>query len=87
MAAKVRDEQRSVQAKLAKLKKELLEPGGGGGGGGERGFEVHKVGDARVGFVGTCHQFSSAYLYGLSNSFQHVYSLDVRLRMFRPANE
>lgn len=34
------------------MKKELLEPVGGGGGGGERGFDVNKVGDARVGFVG-----------------------------------
>lgn len=42
-----------MQAKIAKLKRELLEPASGsGGGGGERGFEVHKVGDARVGFVG-----------------------------------
>ena len=38
---------------MAKLKKELLEPAAGSGGGGEgRGFDVHKVGDARVGFVG-----------------------------------
>lgn len=45
-----------TQAKIAKLKRELLEPAsGGGGGGGERGFEVHKVGDARVGFVGVQH--------------------------------
>jgi len=41
------------QAKLAKLRRELLDPtkGGGGGGGGD-GFDVNKVGDARVGFVG-----------------------------------
>jgi ribosome-interacting GTPase 1 len=48
------DAKNGMQAKLAKLKKELLEPAGGGGGGGERGFDVHKVGDARVGFVGAC---------------------------------
>lgn len=42
-----------LQAKIAKLKRELLEPvAGSGGGSGERGFDVHKVGDARVGFVG-----------------------------------
>lgn len=37
---------------MAKLKKELLEPASGGGGGDGRGFDVHKVGDSRVGFVG-----------------------------------
>lgn len=42
----------TLQAKIAKLKKELLEPASGGGGGEGRGFDVHKVGDARVGFVG-----------------------------------
>ena len=45
----------SMQAKIAKLKKDLLEPPAGerGAGGDGRGFDVHKVGDARVGFVGT----------------------------------
>ena len=45
-----------VQAKLAKLRRELLEPGSGsgaGGGGKGEGFDVNKVGDARVGLVGT----------------------------------
>ena len=42
-----------MQAKLAKLRQELLEPKTSGGGGDGRGFDVHKVGDARVGFVGT----------------------------------
>ncbi|KAA6417886.1 MAG: hypothetical protein FRX49_12119, partial [Trebouxia sp. A1-2] len=45
----------SLKAKLAKLRRELLEPstgaGAGGGGKGE-GFDVNKVGDARVGLVG-----------------------------------
>lgn len=45
-----------LQAKLAKLRRELLDPqsaasGAGGGGRGE-GFDVNKVGDARVGLVG-----------------------------------
>ena len=43
------------QAKLAKLRRELLDPaagGGGGGGGRGDGFDVNKVGDARVGLVG-----------------------------------
>lgn len=44
-----------LKAKLAKLRRELLEPSGGsgaGGGGKGEGFDVTKVGDARVGFVG-----------------------------------
>eukprot|EP00904_Undaria_pinnatifida_P000797 jgi/Undpi1/10718/HiC_scaffold_29.g13166.m1 len=44
-----------IKAKLAKLKRELLEAdsgGRGGGGGGGRGFDVSKAGDTRVGFVG-----------------------------------
>lgn len=40
-----------LKSRLAKLKRELLEPSGGGGGGGE-GFDVAKTGDARIGFVG-----------------------------------
>ena len=44
-----------LKAKLAKLRRELLDPssgGGGGGGGRGDGFDVNKVGDARVGLVG-----------------------------------
>jgi ribosome-interacting GTPase 1 len=43
-----------IKAKLAKLKRELLEGDGAGkgGGGGGRGFDVSKSGDTRVGFVG-----------------------------------
>ena len=40
-----------LKAKLAKLKRELIEPKGSGGGGGE-GFDVKRSGDARVGLVG-----------------------------------
>lgn len=40
-----------VQAKLAKLRRDLITPKGGGGGPGE-GFDVAKTGDARIGFVG-----------------------------------
>ena len=39
------------QAKLAKLRRDLITPKGGGGGPGE-GFDVAKTGDARIGFVG-----------------------------------
>ena len=42
-----------IKAKIAKLKRELIEPaGGGGGGGGGEGFDVKKSGDTRVGLVG-----------------------------------
>lgn len=46
-----------LKAKLSKLRRELLEAGSGGkkqgvGGAGERGFEVSKSGDTRVGLVG-----------------------------------
>ena len=40
-----------LKARLAKLRRELIEPKGGGGGTGE-GFDVAKTGDARIGFVG-----------------------------------
>ncbi|KAH8624915.1 hypothetical protein IG631_20380 [Alternaria alternata] len=42
---------RQLKAKLAKLKRELLEPSGGGGGGGV-GFDVARTGVASVGFIG-----------------------------------
>jgi ribosome-interacting GTPase 1 len=44
-----------VKAKIAKLKREILEGGdgkGGGGGGGGRGFDVQKSGDTRVACIG-----------------------------------
>lgn len=41
-----------LKAKIAKLKREILEPSGGGGGGKGEGFDVSKSGDARVGLVG-----------------------------------
>lgn len=41
-----------LKSRLAKLKRELLEPSGGGGGGTGEGFDVAKTGDARIGFVG-----------------------------------
>ncbi|EME89074.1 uncharacterized protein MYCFIDRAFT_48748 [Pseudocercospora fijiensis CIRAD86] len=41
-----------LKAKLAKLKKELLEPSGGGGGSGGAGFDVARTGVASVGFIG-----------------------------------
>eukprot|EP01135_Chromosphaera_perkinsii_P000195 Nk52_evm1s46 gene=Nk52_evmTU1s46 len=41
-----------LKAKLAKLKRELMEPKSGAGGGAGEGFDVAKSGNARVGFVG-----------------------------------
>lgn len=42
-----------LKAKIAKLKRELIEgPKGSGGGGKGEGFDVAKSGDSRVGFVG-----------------------------------
>ena len=41
-----------LKAKMAKLRKELLEPKGGQGGGPGVGFDVAKTGVARVGFIG-----------------------------------
>ena len=40
-----------LKAKLAKLRRELIEPKGSSGATGE-GFDVAKTGDARIGFVG-----------------------------------
>eukprot|EP00058_Branchiostoma_floridae_P026449 XP_002611940.1 hypothetical protein BRAFLDRAFT_91824 [Branchiostoma floridae] len=41
-----------LKARLAKLRRELIEPKGGGGGKAGEGFDVAKTGDARIGFVG-----------------------------------
>ena len=43
-----------LKARLAKLRRELIQPKGGGGGGPGEGFDVAKTGDARIGFVGEC---------------------------------
>ena len=40
-----------LKAKLAKLKREIIDNSSKGGGGGE-GFDVSKSGDARVGLIG-----------------------------------
>ena len=49
-----------LKARLAKLRRELIEPKGGGGGTGE-GFDVAKTGDARIGFVGKSEQGSPCH--------------------------
>ncbi len=42
----------TLKAKIAKLRREVLEGDKGGGGGGGDGFDVKKSGDTRVGLVG-----------------------------------
>ena len=50
-----------LKARLAKLRRELIEPKGGGGGATEAGFDVAKTGDARIGFVGELISFGTEY--------------------------
>jgi small GTP-binding protein len=62
-----------LKAKLAKLKREILEPAGGSGGGGKgEGFEVNKVGDARVGLVGFPSVGKSTLMTKLTGTFSEV---------------
>lgn len=67
-----------MQAKLAKLRRDLLDPtgpgGGGGGGGRGEGFDVNKVGDARIGFVGFPSVGKSTLLTKLTGTFSEVSS-------------
>ena len=61
-----------LKAKLSKLKRELLETaasGKKGGGAGERGFEVSKSGDTRVGLVGFPSVGKSTLLTKLTGTF------------------
>ena len=62
-----------LKAKLSKLRRELAEVGSagkkGGGGGGERGFEVSKSGDTRVGLVGFPSVGKSTLLTKLTGTF------------------
>lgn len=62
-----------LKAKLAKLRREVLEPKGGGGGGGKgEGFDVTKAGDARVGLVGFPSVGKSTLLSKLTGTFSEV---------------
>ncbi|CAL8078776.1 unnamed protein product [Calicophoron daubneyi] len=60
-----------LKARLAKLRRELIEPKGGGGGAGE-GFDVAKTGDARVGFVGFPSVGKSTLLCNLAGVYSEV---------------
>ena len=52
-----------LKARLAQLRRELIQPKGKSGGGGE-GFDVAKTGDARVGFVGEqIYIYINAFLF------------------------
>ena len=61
-----------LKAKLAKLRRELLEPTGGGGGGGERGFDVRMVGDARIGLMGFPSVGKSTLMTKMTGTFSEV---------------
>lgn len=61
-----------LKARLAKLRRELIEPKGGGGGGGGEGFDVAKTGDARVGFVGFPSVGKSTLLTNLAGVYSEV---------------
>ncbi len=66
-----------LKAKLAKLRRELIEPSGGGGGGAKGdGFEVNKVGDARVGMVGFPSVGKSTLLTKLTGTFSEAASYE-----------
>lgn len=62
-----------LKAKLSKLRRELLEYSGGGkrsgGGASERGFEVSKSGDTRVGLIGFPSVGKSTLLTQLTGTF------------------
>jgi len=60
-----------LKAKLAKLKRELIDGGSKGGGGGE-GFDVQKSGDARVGLIGFPSVGKSTLLTKLTGAYSEA---------------
>ena len=66
-----------LKAKIAKLKREMMdaEKTGGGGGGGD-GFDVKKAGDTRVGLVGFPSVGKSTLLTALTGTFSESASYE-----------
>ena len=64
----------TLKAKLAKLRSELLieQSGGGGGGGGGEGFDVARLGDARVALIGFPSVGKSTLLSTLTETSSEV---------------
>jgi len=62
----------SLKAKLAKLRRELIEPKGGGAAKPGDGFDVAKTGDARIGFVGFPSVGKSTLLSNLAGVYSEV---------------
>lgn len=61
-----------LKAKLAKLKRELIEGSGGKGGGAGEGFDVSKSGDARVGLIGFPSVGKSTLLTKLTGQYSEA---------------
>jgi len=62
----------TLKAKLAKLRRELIEPKGGGAAKPGEGFDVAKTGDARIGFVGFPSVGKSTLLSNLAGVYSEV---------------
>ena len=61
-----------LKAKLAKLKRELVDGTKGGGGGGGEGFDVRASGNARVGLIGFPSVGKSTLLTKLTGTFSEA---------------
>jgi len=62
----------TLKAKLAKLRRELIEPKGGGGAKPGEGFDVAKTGDSLIGFVGFPSVGKSTLLSNLAGVYSEV---------------
>jgi small GTP-binding protein len=61
-----------LKAKLAKLKREIMEGPKGGSGGGQEGFDVKASGDARVGLIGFPSVGKSTLLTKLTGTYSEA---------------